>query len=62
MSKGSAESETNASPMAALIADMKSAKAATRERMLRGALEKAYSRDVIDAKISETAMSTYDPV
>jgi len=34
----------------------------TSERMFLGALEKAYSRPVMEAKISEMAMSTYEPV
>lgn len=48
--------------MAAEMADMKRKKDITSERMFLGALEKAYSKPVILAKISETAMSTYEPV
>jgi len=53
---------TNASPMAALMALMNSAKEATSERIFFGALEKPYSRDVIEAKISDMAMRMYAPL
>ena len=36
--------------------------AMTSERMFFGALVNAYSRPVMDARISENAMSTYEPV
>lgn len=42
--------------MAEEKAFMKRLKAMTRERMLRGALEKAYSSEVMLARISEMAM------
>ena len=52
------DSGTKASPMAAAMAVMKSEKAATRERMFLGAFEKLYSSEVMEAKISESAIST----
>jgi hypothetical protein len=42
--------------MAEEMADMKRKKDITSERMFLGALENAYSRPVIDAKISEMAI------
>lgn len=50
--------QTNASPSAEEIADMKKKTAMTSDRMLWGALVKAYSRPVIEAKISLRAMRT----
>jgi hypothetical protein len=44
--------------MAAEMADMKRKKDMTSDRIFFGALEKAYSRPVILAKISEMAMRT----
>jgi len=44
--------------MADAIALVNSAMDMTSERMLTGALENAYSRDVIEAKISEIAIRT----
>jgi hypothetical protein len=44
--------------MAALMAVMNRAKAATRDLMFFGALEKPYSRDVMLARISEIAIRT----
>ena len=49
-------------PRAAEMADMKRLNDITRERMFFGALEKAYSRVVMEARISEMAISTYAPV
>lgn len=51
--------QTKASPMAAEAALMKRNTDMTKLRMFVGALVNAYSRPVIDAKISEKAMSTY---
>lgn len=48
--------------MADAMAVMKSEKAWTRERIFLGALVNAYSKLVMDAKISEKASKTYDPV
>ena len=58
MSKGSVDRGTIASPMALAMAVMKRANAWTIERMFFGALVKAYSRDVMEARISEMAIRT----
>lgn len=50
---------TKASPRAEEMADMKRKTAITNERMLIGALVNAYSRPVIDAKISLNAIKMY---
>ena len=55
-SNGSAERPTNACAIAEEMAFMKRKIAVTIERMFLGALVKAYSRPVIEAKISEKAM------
>jgi len=47
-----------ASPIAEDRAVWKSAKAMTSDRMFFGALEKAYSRDVMEARISDMAIRT----
>lgn len=49
-------------PMAEEMAVINRANAATRERIFFGALEKPYSSDVMEAKISEIAINTYAPV
>lgn len=46
------------SPMALAIAVWNNAKAWTRDRIFFGAFVKAYSSEVMDAKISEMAMRT----
>jgi hypothetical protein len=51
--------QTKASPIAAEAALVKRKTDMTKLRMFVGALVNAYSRPVIDAKISENAMSTY---
>jgi hypothetical protein len=51
--------QTKASPIAAEAALVKRNTDMTKLRMFVGALVNAYSRPVIDAKISENAMSTY---
>jgi len=58
VNRGSADRGLNASPMALASAVWKSEKAMTRERMFLGALVKAYSREVMEAKISEKASRT----
>lgn len=50
--------QTKASPSAEEIAEVKRKTAMTKERMLTGAFVKAYSKPVIDAKISLNAMRT----
>jgi hypothetical protein len=54
--------QTKASPMALEMAVMKRKTDMTSERMFLGALVKAYSSPVMDAKISLNAMRTYAPV
>lgn len=51
--------QTKASPRAEEMALMKRKTDMTRERMFFGAFMKAYSRPVIDARISENAIRTY---
>lgn len=55
---GSVESETNASPIALEMAEVKRNMDITSDFMFFGAFVNAYSRPVIDAYISEAAMST----
>lgn len=55
-------SQTNASPRALATALMNRNTAITSERMFLGALVKAYSRPVIEAKISLMAMRMYEPL
>lgn len=52
----------NASPSALAIAVMNRNTAMTSDFMFAGAFVNAYSSPVMDARISENAMSTYDPV
>ena len=56
------ESGLSASPMAEEMALMNRFTDATSERMFLGALVYAYSSAVMDARISEMAISTYEPV
>lgn len=51
--------QTKASPRADEMADMNKKRAITSDFMFWGALVKAYSRPVIEAKISLNAMKTY---
>lgn len=55
------DAQTNASPIADDTAEVKRKTAVTKDRMFFGAFVNAYSRPVIDARISLKAMRIYDP-
>ena len=59
MNSGSFANGTKPWPIAAEKAFENQYKPVTKDRMFLGALVKAYSSDVIEAKISEKAISTY---